>query len=241
MKIKGLKINYIQYGNKKKNDIVLIHGWGQNISMMDHIGNKLEDDYYITNIDLPGFGDSEEPKEALTIYDYSNIIEELLRNLKIKNPTIIGHSMGGSISIVYASKNKVDKLILLAAPFKREDRRNSFKSKLLKLLKKIPIIKNFEEFGKKILGSSDYKRSSKIMRDILVNFVNEDITHCLKKIEASTLLIWGTADKAVSIEDARYAETIMKDAGLIEYEGCGHYAYLERLDQTISVIKSFVK
>ena len=35
-------------------------------------------------------------------------------------------------------------------------------------------------------------------------------------------------------------EKLIKDAGVVTYEGCSHYAYLERLEQTISVLKSFI-
>ena len=241
MKIKGLEVNYIQYGNKKNKNIVLLHGWGQNTTMMNPIGKKLEDNYYITNIDLPGFGNSEEPEQALTMHDYYEIVKELLKKLKIDNPILIGHSFGGSISILYASMENVEKLILLAAPFRRKNTKDSLKTKILKFLKKVPIIKNLEEYAKQKIGSDDYKNSSKVMREVLVNVVNEDITEYLKKITIPTLLIWGTKDDAVSIEDAKYAEGIMKDAGLVVYENCTHYAYLERLDQTINVIKTFIK
>ena len=44
IKIKNLNINYIQYGKGK--DILLLHGWGQNIEMMKPLGN-----YFQTNIE----------------------------------------------------------------------------------------------------------------------------------------------------------------------------------------------
>ena len=50
MKIKDVNVNYVQYGNKKGKNVVLLHGWGQNIKMMDPIGKGLMKDYYITNI-----------------------------------------------------------------------------------------------------------------------------------------------------------------------------------------------
>ena len=119
MNIKDVNINFIQYGNKKGKNVVLLHGWGQNISMMDPIGKRLEKDFHITNIDLPGFGNSSEPTYGYTIYDYYEVIDELLTKLKIDNPILIGHSFGGRIAIVYAAKKKVDKLVLLSSPFKR--------------------------------------------------------------------------------------------------------------------------
>ena len=55
-----------------------------------------------------------------------------------------------------------------------------------------------------------------------------------------TLLLWGTMDTEVPVEQAYELEKIMKDAGVVTYEGCSHYAYLERLEQTIKVLKSFI-
>ena len=71
--LKGVKINYISYGQGK--DILLLHGWGQNIEMMKQVGDGLKDNYRITILDLPGFGKSEEPKEPWTLEDYNEMIE----------------------------------------------------------------------------------------------------------------------------------------------------------------------
>ena len=240
MNIKDVFVNYIQYGNKNGKDVVLLHGWGQNIEMMNPIGKGLESDYYITVIDFPGFRSSSEPTYAYTIYDYYEIVSELLTKLKIDNPVMIGHSFGGRVAIVYAAKKKVSKLVLLSAPFRRSTKRNTFKVKVLKFLKKVPVVKELESYMKTKIGSSDYRNASPMMRNILVNVVNEDLTGYLKQISVPTLLIWGDLDNAVPIEDARYAESIMEDAGLVVYEGCTHYAYLERINQTISVLRSFL-
>lgn len=241
MNIKDIYINYVQYGNERGKDVVLLHGWGQNISMMDPIGKGLSKDYHITILDLPGFGDSAEPPYGYTIYDYYEILSEFLDKLKIKNPILVGHSFGGRLSIIYAAKKKVEKVVLLAAPFKRSTKKNTFKVKLLKFMKKVPVIKELEHYMKSKIGSTDYRNASFVMRSVLVNTVNEDLTEYLKQIEVPTILIWGDLDTAVPVEDARYAETIMKDAGLIVYEGCTHYAYLERINQTINILNSFLK
>ena len=101
IKVKDININYIQYGEGK--DIILLHGWGQNIEMMQPLGNPLSKKYRITIIDFPGFGDSEEPKSAWTMYDYAMLIEELVEKLKIKKPIIMGHSFGGRVAIRYSA------------------------------------------------------------------------------------------------------------------------------------------
>lgn len=241
MNIKDIYINYVQYGNERGKDVVLLHGWGQNIAMMDPIGKGLSKDFHITILDLPGFGESAEPPYGYTIYDYYEILCEFLDKLKIKNPILVGHSFGGRLSIIYAAKKKVEKVVLLAAPFKRSTKKNTFKVKLLKFMKKVPVIKELEHYMKSKIGSTDYRNASSTMRSVLVNTVNEDLTEYLKQIEVPTILIWGDLDTAVPVEDAKYAETIMKDAGLIVYEGCTHYAYLERINQTINILNSFLK
>lgn len=241
MNIKDVYVNFIQYGNKSGKNIVLLHGWGQNIEMMDPIGKRLQNDFYITIIDLPGFGKSSEPTYGYTVYDYFEIVDELLRKLKIKNPIMIGHSFGGRISIIYAAKRGVEKLVLLASPFKRSVKKNTFKIKLLKFLKKVPVVKELESYMKTKIGSRDYRNATPIMRLILVNTVNEDLTEYLKQIESPTLLIWGDLDTEAPLEDAKYAETIMKDAGLIIYQGATHYAYLERINEVINVLNVFLK
>ena len=241
MNIKDVYVNFIQYGNKSGKNIVLLHGWGQNIEMMDPIGKRLQKDFYITIIDLPGFGKSSEPTYGYTVYDYFEIVDELLRKLKIKNPIMIGHSFGGRISIIYAAKKGVEKLVLLASPFKRSVKKNTFKIKLLKFLKKVPVVKELESYMKTKIGSRDYRNATPIMRLILVNTVNEDLTEYLRQIESPTLLIWGDLDTEAPLEDAKYAETIMKDAGLIIYQGATHYAYLERINEVINVLNVFLK
>ena len=55
-KINGVHINSITYGNPQGQDVVLLHGWGQNIEMMKPIGDSLQKEYLVTIIDLPGHG-----------------------------------------------------------------------------------------------------------------------------------------------------------------------------------------
>lgn len=235
-----MNVNYIDYGNKDGEPIVLLHGWGQNIEMMQGIGDNFKNTNRIIIIDLPGFGKSDEPKYAWTLDDYVLLLEEFLSKLEVSNPIIIGHSFGGKIGLLYSSKNKVSKLVGLASPFKKNIKKDSMKTKMLKTAKKIPVLNKLEGFAKRHIGSIDYKQASDMMRQIMVNHVNYDITDKVKKIKCPTLLIWGTLDQAVNIEDAYELEKLIDNCGLVTYEGCTHYAYLERFDQTIRVLRSFI-
>lgn len=238
--INGIDINYINYGNSEGDNIVLLHGWGQNIEMMKPVGDPLSQKFNITIVDLPGYGKSSEPKEVWTVYDYADAIKQLLDSLNIDNPIMIGHSFGGKISLVYASKYKTKKLVLFGSPYCPEVTKLSMKTKMLKTLKKVPGLNKLENFAKKHIGSTDYKNASVMMREILVKTVNLDITEDVKKIKCSTLIVWGTLDDAVPIERAYELEKLISDSGVVVYEGCTHYAYLERLNQTINVLNSFL-
>lgn len=237
--IKDVSVNYIDYG-EGENTLVLLHGWGQNIEMMKPVGDRFKKNNRIVIVDLPGFGESDEPGTIWSLNDYVECIKQLLDKLKVNNPILIGHSFGGKISLLYASKYKVNKLILFGSPFKQEIKKLSATTKILKFLKTVPIINKLEGFAKKHIGSTDYKNASEVMRKILVEHVNLDITEEVKKIKCSTLLVWGTMDTEVPIERAYELEKLIEDAGVVPYEGCTHYAYLERLEQTIKVIRSFI-
>ena len=236
--IKSIDINYIQYG--KGSDVILLHGWGQNIEMMKPLGDNLSKNHKITIIDLPGFGETEEPKEELTIYDYNDILEEFLEKLKIKNPTLIGHSFGGRISMIYASKNKTDKLVLFGSPCMVKHSKPSLKVRILKFLKKVPIINKLEGFAKRHIGSRDYKSASDMMRKILVNTVNADLSDCCKKIKCPTLLVWGENDTEVDVEEAKQIESMIDDSGLIVLPNSTHYAYLENLNHVTNILRNFL-
>ena len=240
IKIKDININYVRYGDLKKDTLIFLHGWGQNIAMMEPIAKPFYDTNDVIIVDLPGYGLSEEPKYPFQVDDYVECIKELVDKLKVKNPTLIGHSFGGKITLMYASKYQTKKIVLLASPFKKEIEKESLKLKILKKAKKIPVLNKFEEFAKKHIGSTDYRNASKIMREILVLTVNLDITEEVKKIKAPTFIIWGSLDEAVDVERAYELEKLIPDAGLAVYDNCTHYAYLENLKQTINIMDSFL-
>ena len=240
MVIDNIKINILDFGQKNKDAIVLLHGWGQNIQMMQMLGEPFKNEYRIIVVDLPGFGLSEEPKKAMGVDGYTTLIEKLLKELNVKNPILIGHSFGGRISVKYASRNDVKKVILLSPALKGHDKKG-LKTKVLKSLKKVPGINKLEGWAKNHIGSRDYKAASPIMKEVLVKTVNEDLSNDAKKIKAPVILIYGDLDSEVPQEDTKEYERLIPDCGLILYEGCTHYAYLERLNQTINIIKTFIK
>ena len=240
MVINNVEVYYERYNQGGEKPLVFLHGWGQNTEMMLPVAKPFIENHEVILIDLPGFGKSGQLDRPYEVSDYVELLHELLQKLDIKKPTLIGHSYGGKISLLYASKYEVEKLVLFGSPFQKEIEKESLKLKTLRTLKKIPGSNKLEGWAKKHSGSTDYKNASPVMRETLVKTVNLDITEEVKKIKAPTLLIWGTADEAVSIDRAYELEKLIPDAGLVVYENATHYAYLENLGQTISVMKSFL-
>lgn len=237
IKINDVNVNYIQYGEGK--DILLLHGWGQNIEMMKPIGDNLCNKFRITILDFPGFGESDEPTNAWTIDDYSNMLEVFVKKVGIKKPIIMGHSFGGRVAIRYSAHNSIEKLVLFGSPCIRIQKELPLSVKILKAIKKLPGLNQVGEYMKKYIGSRDYKAASPVMRQTLVNVVNADLSMYAKNIEEPTLLIWGEHDDEAPLEEAKLLESIMVDAGLIVLPGT-HYAYLENLPRVISILDNFI-
>lgn len=235
--IRGVSVNYIQYGEGK--DILLLHGWGQNIEMMKFIGDAFSDRFRITILDFPGFGESEEPSTPWNISDYVLLIEDLVKLLKIKKPIIMGHSFGGRVAIKYSSNHPIEKLVLFGSPCVRLQKKLPLSTRILKKLKTLPGMDQIGEKMKKYIGSRDYKAASPIMRQTLVQVVNEDLSSFAKQIEEPTLLIWGDHDDEAPVEEAKILENIMYDAALIVLPGT-HYAYIENLPQVVAILNNFI-
>jgi len=239
IKVQDLNVNYIQYGNPKGKDILLLHGWGQNIEMMKILGDNFSDRFRITILDFPGFGESEEPHETWTIEKYSVMLEEFVKKLKIKKPIVMGHSFGGRVGIHYSSRNSIEKLVLFGSPCIRIQKELPLKVRMLKKMKQMPGMGKIGEYMKNFIGSRDYKAASPIMRQTLVEVVNEDLSKFAREIEEPTLLIWGDSDDEAPVEEARELEKIMIDAALIILPGT-HYAYIENLGRVVAILNNFI-
>lgn len=248
IKINGLKFHYTVQGSGSP--IILMHGWGCNLTTLASIEKVAVENHTVYNVDFPGFGESQEPTEVWGVEKYTQLIEEFVKLEKLENPILLGHSFGGRVGILYSSRNQVKKLILVdAAGVKpRRSLKYYFKVYTYKMGKRLmPLIygkdgaqKRIEEMRAK-RGSSDYNNASPMMRAILSKVVNEDLKHCMPKITAPTLLIWGENDTATPLRDAKIMEKLIPDAGLVSFPGCGHYSFLDNPIQFAAVLRSFIK
>ncbi|MEK4030491.1 alpha/beta hydrolase [Pseudobacillus sp. FSL P4-0506] len=98
----------------KKGTIIAIHGLTGTHKNMHYYAESLKGDYRFISLDLRGRGNSSEMDEEPSIFKHAEDIIDLIKELKIENPILIGHSMGAFISTIVASKlNSVKGIILL--------------------------------------------------------------------------------------------------------------------------------
>lgn len=243
--INDIKVYFEQKGDMGK-DVILLHGWGQNTIMMDNIAEFLKEHFRVYNIDLPGFGRSEEPKVPYSVEDYCELVRKFVVEEKIDEPIIIAHSFGCRIALRYAYKYPVRRMALTGAAGVRDKRgfEYYFKTYTYKLGKKIlsfPLLKSYKEKWQNKVGSEDYKNASGVMRATLVKVVNDDVSSLLKDIDVETLLVFGEKDEATPLSKGKYMEKQMPDATLIVFDGDDHYAYFHQADRFNRVLDAFLR
>lgn len=248
-RLEGLNLHYTD-SEKGEKTVILMHGWGcdhTTVASIERVASSCG--YRVVNVDFPGFGDSQEPTDVWGVEDYTRQIEALTKELGIKSPILLGHSFGGRVGILYASRNQVEKLILVDAAGIKPKRSLKYYWKVysFKAIKRLMYLFLGKDAAEKRLdakrakaGSSDYANASPMMRRILSKVVNEDLTDRLHLIKAPSLLIWGENDTATPLSDAQKMEKLIPDAGLVSFPGCGHYSFLDNPIQFAAVLRSFL-
>lgn len=103
MDIDGQRIHYTDTGGAKP-PIVMIHGLGGNLLHFGYaMADKLAGDYRVILVDRPGAGYSTRPEDApATLTAQAKTIATLIRRLDLKQPLLVGHSLGGALSLAIA-------------------------------------------------------------------------------------------------------------------------------------------
>ena len=95
--------------------VVLLHGWGCDKSIWKSSIEALQSHFRVVAVDFAGFGASQEPASVWGVEEYTRSVEALLAHLGVERPTLVGHSFGGRVSILYASRNEVKRVVLTDA------------------------------------------------------------------------------------------------------------------------------
>lgn len=250
IKIDDIPVNYIDEG---EGDVILmLHGWGSNITLFDGIIKTLSPSHRVIAPDMPGFGKTPEPQQGWSVDDYVDFIIKFIDSLKLTRFSVLVHSFGGRVLLklnaIEPRPYIIDKAVLIdsAGIMPKKSLGQKLNLKMYKLARRIMSTKVLRflypdavENMRKKRGSSDYNNATPIMRNTLVKVVNEDLAPLVHRINCPTLIIWGDMDTATPIDDARLMESLIPDAGLVVCEGAGHYSFLEQPAKVHGALKAF--
>jgi pimeloyl-ACP methyl ester carboxylesterase len=112
----GLRLHYADWGNESSPLMLLVHGGRDHCRSWDRIALSLQPHFHVVAPDLRGHGDSDWTRGgsySLTEYVYD--LSRLVRHAAAHQVTIVGHSMGGMVGLIYAGTfpNQVSALVVL--------------------------------------------------------------------------------------------------------------------------------
>jgi pimeloyl-ACP methyl ester carboxylesterase len=242
----------IAAGHGSGRALLLLHGWGVSSDLWDPILHGLERGRQLIVPDLPGFGVTPEPVLPWSVHDYADWCIALLDRLGVESCDIVGHSNGGRIGIVMAAEHpdRIGRMVLTASAGIRPRRtlRGAARVRTYKALRAVErssiapaAMRRSARRRADQRGSADYRAASGTMRGTLVRIVNEDLRSLLPSLHIPVLLIWGDQDTETPIDDGRLMEQLIPDAGLVVFEGAGHFAYLEQPDRFCRIVEVFLR
>tara|TARA_R110000868_G_scaffold306734_4_gene568166 strand:- start:35760 stop:36551 length:792 start_codon:yes stop_codon:yes gene_type:complete len=253
---KEQRIAYEVIGEGKA--LVILHGWGSSRRVMMPIAKLLSHLRSCYVLDLPGFGESNEPSEAWSIGDYADAVEAFISMLPDDHIDVLVHSFGGRIILKLLSRKKGQEIIqkvLITGGAGMKPRRSwkyylkkytaktlkapfvilpqPLRDKALNWLRKTTLWKS--------LGSSEYSHLSGVMRGTFVKSVTEYLEEYLPQIPHETLLLWGRNDDATPVYQAERIEKGIQNSALVIIEDAGHYAFLDKPKQFATIAEAFLK
>lgn len=254
VKVGDIDWAYSEGGPVGKPTLMLVHGLAGSRDNWNRVARYLTPYYHVIIPDLPGQGDSKVPSD----FDYSlpNLTEKLRRfaeAIKVENGlNVAGHSMGGSISLLYAAQYPVDTkslfLIDSAGVFKSANTpylkdpttlRNMIVSKpgdfdrLMKIATNLPpfIPKELKDSQEKLMISQS-ANTTKLVEQLIVMsklFTPDSFAIAARSIDQPVLIAWGDKDQIINVEAAAELKGLLKNAQEpVILKGVGHLPLLEQ-------------
>ncbi|MDZ4744235.1 MAG: alpha/beta hydrolase [Verrucomicrobiota bacterium] len=243
-------ITYWRGGHGKQ--IVLIHGLGgSTIQDFANLAISLSSQHEVISLDLPGFGLSRKVNFKQSIENHVALVHDFLKIQGIKQPVLIGNSMGGWITMSYCLTHpgQIEKIILLAPagidfdppppeiflPEKTEDM-----NRLLKYLIYHPPVLN-----RWILR--DWYHFMANRRDAIQDMINQMLTRTeilsevqIRQINQSTLIIFGINDRIIPSITGEKLHQFISNSELVIYADCGHLVQATHFKEVLTKILDFL-
>ena len=213
--------------------VVFLHGYMGDINSLRTLASGVKGENRVILVD---FGFKNEPPRPLCLYDYVLEVRDILNKERVEEAYFVCHSFGGRVGVRLARKypHLVKGLVLIdSAGLKpRRGIRYHFRVILHKILTKL---------GKDGLkGSLDYRSLSPNQKATFVRVVNDFTDNDLGYITPKVLLIWGAKDRATPLYMARRYRRKLPNARLKIFRKVGHFSYLERRSETLSLIRAYI-
>ncbi len=196
-------------------------------------------------LDLPGFGSSPPPARSGGARHYAELVAPVLDQCAVR-PVIVGHSFGGRVATVLAASvpDRVGALVLCGVPLLRDTRAAAAPRgyRAVRWLHRRGVVSDARlEAARQRYGSTDYRRASGVVRDVLVASVNEDYRDELSRLRLPVALVWGERDDVVAPSVARRAaDLIGPSASVTILAGVGHLVPTEAPDELVRALGTVV-
>lgn len=231
-----------------KKNIVILHGWQSKIERWQDFEKRLKKYFKVYLPILPGFGE-EKLSCPFSLNDYCTWLKTYLKNQKIDNPILVGHSFGGRLAIKFATQNnEVEKLILIAAAgIKPKWKLKKILGLILAKIGKLFFILPPFSFLKKpatwlfytLIREKDYYLADKNLKKTMKNILKVDLSSQLEEIKTPTLILWGEEDKITPLSDAYLMEQKIPQAKLVIWKDIGHSLPFKKSKELTDLIRKF--
>ena len=254
---KGKKIYYAVTGEGP--DIVLLHGFLEHLGMWDYFSGKLSEKYRVIRVDLPGFGKSECLHHVHLMEQMATTVNKVLKHLEVRKCLMIGHSMGGYVSLAFASKypGKLNGLGL----FHSHALADNPEAKL-KRNRAIEVVRSDRgafifNFFPELFAPDNvplYTKEIRQMHQDAMNASPKGIIAALEGMKYRTdkldvlinsrvpvLFILGKQDSRIPFEKALAQASMPEVSEILVLHNVGHMGHIEARTQTLKAVKGFAE
>jgi pimeloyl-ACP methyl ester carboxylesterase len=249
--------NYHSFIDNNTDPLVFIHGVGLDHKMWEPQINFLNNHSIIT-YDLLGHGKTPYSKEEITLNDFSNQLDDLIKFLKVDKINLIGFSLGSLIALDFASKfqDKLKTLTLLGTTYKRTSEQKALvieRFEQAKLNKPISRQALKRWFTDKYLDEHPeiYDQFIKILTkdgDDHLNFLkayklfayHQDDIDIIKDIKTKTLIMTGSDDSGSTVQMSKSLSDDLINSSFIKINNGKHLCSIECADDVNINLKNFI-
>ena len=247
-------------GQSEKKCVVLLHGYLESMYVWDDFVPLLRRDVRVITVDIPGHGISQVLGEKHTMEQMAGVVRDMLDALDIERCTLVGHSMGGYITLAFAAlyPERLDGLVLLSSTpnpdtdLKRENRQREID--LVKAGKKDALARVAPEAG----FAEQNRRRLKDYIDDLTECVHiteddgivallggmmerADQNEMLRKSTVPQLFIMGKKDPYIPLEVAEAIVASHPQAKVSWLAESGHMGFIEQPAECAAALLEFVQ